>query len=299
VYSLAVAFYSFALWLLARLNNLAEGIFAGILLCSPPVVMAVERGNVDLIVFVLVAAGLLLNRRWPASAVLYPFLLAAAMLKLFPAGAFIAILRERRWRAVVVTLLMAVSFGFYMWSILPDLQAIIRNTEYGRGHSFGAQILVRALLERIAPAWAGQATLLALAAVALLGAASTVAGWRTALNADPAQAWRLDAFRVGAGIFLLVFSLTSNWDYRLMFLLPTVPQTLHWIRGNTQWRRPAFVGLALLVFQMWASGWSSRLAGLDEAAGWALVVYYAASLGATLRPAPDRDTIAEALLSRN
>jgi len=44
----------------------------------------------------------------------------------------------------------------------------------------------------------------------------------------------LDAYRVGSAIYLGTFLLGNNWDYRLIFLILTLPQLICWVRYSPE-----------------------------------------------------------------
>lgn len=63
----------------------------------------------------------------------------------------------------------------------------------------------------------------------------------------------LTAFRLGAAIYVGTFLLGNNWDYRLAFLLFTIPQLSQWFFASSGKSRWAYLGLFLV---MAASCWS-------------------------------------------
>jgi len=97
----------------------------------------------------------------------------------------------------------------------------------------------------------------------------------------PADLRNQQAFWLGAGIYIGTFLLGNNWDYRLMFLLFTLPQLAGWARGkNGFFTAITRITLGALIVSSWylfLDKWFSffkhghQLAYLlDESANWIL-----------------------------
>jgi hypothetical protein len=72
------------------------------------------------------------------------------------------------------------------------------------------------------------------------------------------EPWQLDQFRVGAAIYLGCFILGYNYDYRLVFLIFTVPLMLYWLKHASGFLKYlAATALASLVVTVWISRWST------------------------------------------
>ena len=62
----------------------------------------------------------------------------------------------------------------------------------------------------------------------------------------------IDAFRVGAGIYIGTFLFGHNWDYRLMFLIFTIPQIVTWIKQkNICYFLAASLTLPAIILSLW------------------------------------------------
>ena len=106
---------------------------------------------------------------------------------------------------------------------------------------------------------------------------SSLVFYASAINAHGFQqgdAYYIDAFRAGAGIYVGTFFLGNNWTYRLMFLIFVIPQLVSW-RNDA---RRGFISLIALIsiivscWSMWgdgiiSSGW---LFAIDEICNWVL-----------------------------
>ncbi|HVW19954.1 MAG TPA: hypothetical protein VHC86_01960 [Opitutaceae bacterium] len=264
-----------AAWLAALLAVLGplsrrQGILAGVLLASAPVVLALERANTDLIIFLLAAGGLAaLRRDRPAAA--GGLLLAASLLKFYPIAAFAAFL-VRGWRRALPWIAGAgLLLAAWVLAQVSDVRTIAHNTPAGGAAlSYGAGVVLNAadlLHYGRTGQWADfsrHARALD-AAAGLLGAALAALGWR---RGGAGGAGR-ELFQAGAGVYLLTFLLGSNFVYREIFLLLCLPRL--WGAGaDAGLRRAALACLAvsLLLHPMW--GLTPALTLLRQAANWAL-----------------------------
>jgi hypothetical protein len=282
-------FFTLILIIIGRLNY-AEALAYTIILCSPSVMLGVERGNTDLIIFILLSVALLLLRspRIVVRGFSYLTLLLAATLKLYPIFALAIVFKENKRRAYILAGVIVVAFILYVFSIFPDLKYISAETLRSNQLSYGGIIIFNILFKLIklfAPNQQGLDTIkiamLALVVLLLLVIAYLLVKRRTlfedmsGLNTDFIQ-----SFRIGAGIYIGTFLLGNNWDYRLMFLIFTIPQILAWIKSNSWislYSSFAFIGA---IITLWLSRWSYT--GLDELINWLLFFYFISSLMLTM-----------------
>jgi hypothetical protein len=94
----------------------------------------------------------------------------------------------------------------------------------------------------------------------------------------------LDSFRAGASIYVAAFALGSNWDYRLIFLLFTLPQLFAWVKTRSPWGCLSAAALGVMVIALWTSSLSGRVAALDEFGNWLLFIYFLVALLITMPP---------------
>lgn len=285
-----------AAWLLAlglwwgRLRP-REGLLAGAAACSPPALLALERCNSDLIIFLLLAAALFaLSRRQPVAASLG--LVAAALLKLFPAAAFAGLL-QRGWRKLLAWLgASAAGLGLWMAADLPEIRAIAHNTPTGGpAISYGSAVIFSIadlLHQERTGTWAGysERAWLGAAAAALLAGLLAWLGFRHR-RPGPARDFdrTLAGFHAGAGIYLATFIVGSNFAYRQVFLLLCLPWLLRRDPAGPLPRIRTAAAIALFAL-LWSNPqWWLPLIALREAASWTLVALLACLLGATAAPA--------------
>lgn len=188
----------------------------GLLACllSTATLLGMERGNCDLVVFCLVFAfALAMPRNWS----LVPLLLAIA-LKLYPVFAIAGYLIGRRYR-IFLFAVAAASVVFVLYR--HELAGIRAVTLQGSSFviSYGFPSLADYFVERRLSLW--YFGLLA----AIIGAATiflTLILFRRPALALP-EGQTFDLFVAGASIYVGTFILSSNWDYRLIFLILCVP----------------------------------------------------------------------------
>ena len=263
-------------------SGLGGAVFYGAALCSPAVMLGIERGNVDLLLFAVVTLAVVVARRDRFGPMLAGALvLAAAILKLFPIFSLGLLARQRRWVFIVGSVL--VLFAAYALATLGDIRTIGKVVPQANAYSYGIDISGQWLASRFGTvAWISDA---ALAALAL--ATALVAGMRLRPSPDsrpstPRGARDLDAYWAGAGVYVGTFCFFHSFDYRLVFLLLTIPQLLRWARRAEP---VAWVSLAALLTTVWLIG-PSVLSG-GEIAQTVLLAGLAAGLIATV-PAPVR-----------
>lgn len=287
--ALGFVFYSAALLVPGRLS-VREGLLYAALLLAPATLLGVERGNVDLLMFALVALGVGLVRRssWAGAAAI----VLAGVLKLFPAFALAVLVRRRaRWAALAAS---AVVLAVYAAATLDDIRTLRSVIPREVKNSYGAGVVSQALNEA-GVSWAQSAASvryirLGVIAAGLLLAAVLVLRTGGRGTSSPSER-RLDAFWAGAAVYAGTYLFGSNFDYRLVFLILCVPQLCTWAReGDSPAPLPA-VAVVAIVGTFWLSstnpplpfGLQTWYVGLDfppeEVLNWAIFAWVAAALG--------------------
>jgi len=254
---LAAVFLAVAVIVLPASSRPSEAVFYGLVLCSPSVMLGVERGNVDILLFVMVVIAVLLFRRSERARILaHALILLAAMLKLYPIFAAGTLLRQQARRALIGFGAVVGTFLVYAFVIRSDIRTIERITPQLNAFSYGFRMFAewlngegRSILgDHSYRAWEDGVTALIIAAT-LLGRLGRLGRLGHATRASsPAARRDLDLFVAGAGIYVSTYYLIRSFDYRLAFLLLTIPQLLRWARE----RRPlALVTLTALFASMW------------------------------------------------
>jgi hypothetical protein len=246
-------------------------VLAGVAL-SPAVMLGFERGNIDLLVFSLVAlatAGIGPQPRAKGLAA-GAALLLASFLKLFPIFAVGTLFRwQSRWRLVMGAGIVT-AFGVYALLTRGDIRLIDATTPRNTVDSYGAA--VGPAIARRALGFDGQMTFfIATATVIAAIAISLVIASSFRHHGGPLEkrdVMKLDLFWAGAAVFVGTFLLGHNYDYRLVFLTLTVPQLVHWasaVRPEVPFARAI---LAVMIVYVWLKEFVAVVEILD----WVLFV---------------------------
>ncbi len=232
-----------ALAVLPRNAGVLAGAVYGLALCSPAVMLGVQRGNVDLLLFALLVAAALVAGRALVAGVL---VLVAAVLKLFPIFAVGLLLRRARRAAWLVGAAVLAGFAIYAAGTLDTIREIRRVVPQVNDTSFG----VRRFSDWAAAALTGHSSPVVWDAAVVVAAVVVALLLRRRLRAHlaPGGERELDLFWAGACVYVASYALYRSFDYRLCFVLMTVPLLLRWSR---QRRALAAVTLLALFGTLW------------------------------------------------
>jgi hypothetical protein len=196
--------------------------------------------------------------------------------------------REQARRAAGIVLAFSLLYACF---ILRDLILMEAATPRGAWIAYGWQVPVLWFAEaggRPDPVVLFAAGVLLV--MVLLG--SIRIGARMSGNSITASGRRLDAFRMGAACYAGSFLLGSSFQYRLIFLLPALPQLLEWGAQAGPFRGYARTGVGAGLLSLWALGLDALLrpwpvggaAGFwaEQAANWILLAVSMILLTATL-----------------
>jgi hypothetical protein len=281
------------------------GIVLGCAACSPAIMLAVERANMDIAMFSLMAMSFLWWQRFPRSGqVVSPVLvLVASLAKVYPAFALPVFMIARSRLALHTSLLSLAGFGAYLAFNLRDIVHIARIAPQGDQFSYGARILLSHLYHQVgADQWGGPGVVKQLLAAATLGVIVTAVGVRVRRGLAPpgeddtVAPAPLLACLAGSFVYLGTFAVGKNFDYRLVFLLLTLPQLCAWAR---MWpHRLSSLGsltVAAVVVLLWVGSLSKPLALWDELASWVVAGLLTAVAAAII---PSLGTITDMVFRR-
>ncbi|HZU62654.1 MAG TPA: hypothetical protein VFF98_03140 [Novosphingobium sp.] len=231
-------------------------------------VLAVERGNNDLVLFVLAAlAAVALGRAWGVRIIGYGLLLLAGLLKYYPMAAMAVALREKVGRFVFLTLASLAITGLFVaitWHDLSRALAIIpEGTPFG--NMFGAVNLGAgiALDGHLPPVWP-YAIRLALTGFAVFWATKRAGEPATRAALATLSARETHFLMVGALLVVAAFFTAQNIGYRVIHLLLVLPALLALRHAGPAARFRHAPKVALLL--MWSELWRNRARWL----GWHL-----------------------------
>jgi Glycosyltransferase family 87 len=277
-------FFVLLLLLFGRLS-VVEGLVVAVAVCSPAVMFAVERANMDLVVFSGLALSALVWRRGSARAefVAVALVLLMAVAKLYPAVALLAFLPTRRRSTRVAAAVAVLVFVLYAVATREDVATISSTATQGQYYSYGARILLGELYHGVlGEQWGGSralAQVMVLLAAVVLGLALWL--WlrhrsRRSAEGEPVpempETSDLIAFRMGALVYVGTFVAGNSFDYRLVCLLLTLPYLLRWPlhRGSAEPATLPRVAAAVVLVQLWVGTLSEQLRLLDELVSWTL-----------------------------
>jgi hypothetical protein len=286
-----IALFLVAVYLLMGRLTLGRGVLLAVAMCSPSVMFAVERANLDIVVFTLMVVAVLAWRadRLSTQALSPIVVFVGATAKIYPVFGLPAYLFLRRRAPALVAISCAVAFAVYAVITLGDIQAIARVAPQGQQHSYGARILPVAIYHLVVPdRWQGGLLTKQLLVIVPVVAVGTVI-WLLGRRRLPLPDERADsatrlAFFLGSLIFLGTFAVGNNFDYRLVFTLLTLPQLFDWAteeQGEPRGRLAAITIVALLAL-LWIGALSEPLRLGDEVVTWAVVGLFVALLGASV-----------------
>mgnify|MGYP001050131989 CR=1 FL=1 len=216
--------------------------------CSTATFLAVERGNNDLAVFVLVSVGLMCNR----GVIAIGCVLLASILKLFPIAASIIWL-SKPWRILLTGLGFCLYLGWY-W---PDIVATMHGVPSSASLSFGTKSIAAwtnfsvrwwvILLLHVSigmVVWRGMRDQLR-----RLLSASLTHTFSASFRPDLGKRARL--LLGGASIYVLTYAISSSWDYRLIFLILCIPALSS--ASESAVGRALLVTICVSMFDYWLS----------------------------------------------
>jgi len=283
---LALAFIASLLLLPPGRDWRAAGLICAAAL-SPAVGFALERGNADLLMFVLAAlAAALAVRRLPTRLLAFPLVVLAAALKIYPATLLVLALRERLAPCLAIAALSLAALLLYAAIDAAGLREMLAVVPGGTPfiYSFGAMNLPAGL--GIAFGWSP--VVLAVVQAALLFATVVFAATRL-LVLRPAvgalTAAEATGLLVGAVLILGCFVMGQSGEYRAVHLLFVLPALTALAGAPGPARRLAAGTAWVILLQLWGDLASAPLdriggfaAGDVAAAGVALPLWLAREL---------------------
>ena len=204
-------------------ENGNEFLISAMLLLSPAVMLGVERGNNDLIIFILLglAVFFLNNKIRALDLIAYFFLFLASILKIYPIASFLIFVRiikdyKKFW---IFTLFSTFFFGAYALFSLSDFQYLKNVVPKPHGRfTFGAAIFFEWILNK----WPVNATYMYLMIVTAFFLAFLLSS-RTGLAEAREDSINTILFLIGSLNLLFCFFTNTNYDYRCIFFILILP----------------------------------------------------------------------------
>lgn len=296
---LGLLFFTAVFISIGRLNYL-ESLIYGLVIVSPSVMLSVERGNNDLIVFTIIALSLLAisKNHLPWRSWGYFLILIAAILKLYPIFALTSCLRERRRVFGFIIISISSAFLLYVLANYESLKLVRKATPQATHFSYGCKVIFDMLFSEpdlwlnpsIEPGVANSIYSLKTPGIILSVVIVIFLAYRLAKNGkdylqqNPLATSHIDAFRIGASIYAGTFLIGNNFDYRLIFLLFTLPQLLEWLKQKSFLTLSSGLSLTGIILSFWLSSNTLSYLYLDELLNWLLFLFYTYALFLTLPP---------------
>jgi hypothetical protein len=228
-----IVLFCVSLLLIFNTQTFVTGIVAFIAAISPPVLLGLERGNIDMLIFsVLVSSLFLLAKATGFGALIISSGLIAflSILKIYPVVSASIFIRQRLgWWGIGLTGVLVV-VGLLSLGGLDELKAIAQNTPQQLSLAYGALPIFlfasnHGLLQNVDAS--ALRTIAACFALFVAGSAIIVSLLRPNILRDfvPNLDKSSEAIVAMAcmSIFCFTFVLGSNFDYRLTFLIGVLP----------------------------------------------------------------------------
>src|SRR4028119_2314099 len=281
-------FFSLVFVTIKRLNYI-EALFYALILCSPSVMLAIERGNNDLIIFILLSLSLLIMKNKTAiwRYFSYIIIMFAGILKVYPFFALITALKEKKRNFTVIFLSIFIAFGSYVVTDLESIILVSKATPRATKYSYGGRVIFDVIFTSFSSFYSSQIPpyfnlikfLLFSLTIALFLLISYLLAKHTEnlFQNNKLNINQIEAFRIGSSIYIGTFLIGNNWDYRLIFLLFTIPQILAWLKTQVQFESISGLALMAIILTTWLSNNPYQLHYLEELLNWSLFLFFAYS----------------------
>jgi hypothetical protein len=280
---LFVSIFLASVWIIARQATTFESAVLAALLLSPPVLLAMERGNVDLLIFAIVVLAVHFLQRGSLvhRSMSFSLISVATLLKVYPVAAFSVFLtlKPESWKRVI-GLVCIVVIGFA--ATAGELNRVGQLIPQPWDIAVGSKVFLFAVIDNYkSSAWSEtvESNLTAFWATAV-GIGIVVALFLTKfllrknLSGNDRHPIILHLFVVGASIYSLCFITSSSYDYRLIFLLLVFPQLFFW-RSSGEMSRWVGSGLIWGCIALFFSGpltYPPMFFVINELLGWGVFV---------------------------
>ncbi|MEY4457211.1 MAG: hypothetical protein RLY15_1475, partial [Bacteroidota bacterium] len=184
--------------------------------------LAIERGNNDLMVFILLFFSASKNLLLKSLLIIF-----AGVLKIYPFFSAITLSNNKKYFIAVTSLA-----GIYLVYVWPEIENIRRNTPISAIMSYGVPSISEAIKLKLNVNLNSWLVAIFMIAFAVLFGNSNKVKNNTTIKTRKENEFIL--FQIGASIFLSTFIVSSNWDYRLIFLILCIPFLISLPKSNTK-----------------------------------------------------------------
>jgi len=274
----ALIFYGITLIIIGRLNY-QEAVVYALILCSPPVMLLVERGNVDIVIYSWLGVGLIIIKNSRAlifRLCAYLLIFFWGFVKLFPIFGLAVILKEKRNLFLFLSAIFTTAFITYFLASIGEMKTISSVHDGRIWYSFGYKVLFGAVKYILSKLTSGETDLkntiiymmyiimilftMSILTRVLLSKLKIFKEWLSSdfvsTDSDKSldKSRYIDYFRLAAAIHLGNFLVIGMlYDYKLTFLIFALPQILDWIKQENQLSLPSSMALVAMVTTFYAS----------------------------------------------
>lgn len=228
---------------LAALSCRLQSNWPVLLLFSPPILLLLERGNIEGIAMCATFLPLLCNRQWAWVGVLVGY-----ALKLFPAAGWLCLAAIRsRGQATLIGFVLLVAIFLQR----EDILGMLSNTPTGCANAFGLATMGDCTRLQGAPK--------VMLCLGLMTGVAFCVWWgrswiraRQSLQCGPSTRGR-DLFLMSCAIYGAVFVFSASWGYRFVFLLPAIAVLM--VSPNRTLRPVAWKGVVVAFVPFLPGGW--------------------------------------------
>lgn len=207
---------------------------------SPATMLGMERGNIDLLIFFLFSLSLCFISNKLINPIIILF---ASILKIFPVFAIISLIRFEKRLFLKLLFFFSAAFTLYFLITFNDIKLIINGTPSSSILSYGIKTIPNAFDMHLGPYFY------------IFIVCTSI--WYCVQKSEFSSQLELnneyiDSFRIGSIIYLMTFLVGINWDYRLIFLLFTIPQLAIWLRCDSFLvKSSSLISMISLLLTMW------------------------------------------------
>jgi len=274
-------------FLIIKRLNYTEALLYGLILCSPSIMLAVERGNNDLIIFIILGIALLTMQTnyLYLKFISLGMIMFASIIKLYPIFTISSFLRMKKQNFIFFLISTITLFGIYVIANFDSLMLVSKATPRSKSLSYGGKVIFNIIAgEHFASSFQWVISLLMIFSLSsiLLISFFLVRGDNTLNKLNDLNFNQIDAFRIGSSIYIGTFFIGNNWDYRLIFLLFTIPQILLWIKTKSRISPISALALIGIILSTWLSRIGDLIYHLDEPINWLLFFFFSYTVILTL-----------------
>lgn len=222
---------------------------------SPAALSGIERGNTDLLLFFIASLCIALSKSKNIyyKSTSYLLVLFGFLLKLFPIFGVVIYLKERKKNVVaifVISILFCFLYGVLFYNDLYLIKSATPMTYQGTYGIYTLGLAASMVNENLGRIINILSVIMVIAGIGIV--VHSIRTRRLFLNEKISN--YLDGFRMGSGIFLGTFLLGTNYSYRLIFLIFTIPQLVEWVEMDLTFLSSlAKIALLAILLSLWGN----------------------------------------------